>query len=390
VDGTTPARVAAALLCAALLVSACSSDGDSGQSDVDRAKAKVEAKQRALDDATKAAEDAASTFCDKGATYLTALDRYGDVLHATSATVGDVKDAGTDLADPQQDVVDAGDAAVAAREDVAAAEQELNQAKEELATVKGATPKPTPSSSATALVPEPAQPTLQRVRQAAAELEEAVSGISDRTPLVEASQELNAAAVALELSWLQLLAEVGCLTDDQQVQAEQAVRDYTTALQTSLAEVGYYDGKVDGVYGPETVAAVEALQNDHGLPVTGAVDTATEAALESELDAKGGAAAQESVASTAALQQTLTLAGYWTGPVDGTWTPELTEALKKFQTDLGVKPTGTVDAATVAALEKAIASLQEAASSSPSPETESPETETPETETPATPSDQAS
>ena len=154
--------------------------------------------------------------------------------------------------------------------------------------------------------------------------------------------------------------------------------------------MGYYDGSVDGVYGPETVSAVEALQNDHGLPVTGAVDTATEAALESELDAHGGAAAQEAVATTAALQQTLKLAGYWTGPVDGTWTPELTEALKKFQTDLGVKPTGTVDAATVAALQKAIASLQEAASSSASPETGPPETETPETETPATPSAQAS
>jgi peptidoglycan hydrolase-like protein with peptidoglycan-binding domain len=385
VNRTGPWRLATTLLCAALLVSGCS--GDDAESDVDRAQAKVDAKQRALDDATKAAEDAAATFCDAGATYLTALDRYGDVLHATTATVGDVRDAGTDLADPQQDVLEAGDDAVAAREEVVAVEKELAEAKEELADAKGKSPKPTPSSSATALVPEPPQPTFQRVRTAAAELGEAVSGISEETPLVQASQELNAAAVALELSWLRLLADVGCLADDQQVQAEKAVHDYTTALQQSLAEAGYYEGSVDGIYGPETVSAVEALQRDHGLPVTGAVDTATGAALESELAAQGSEAATEAVASTAALQQTLKIAGYWSGPVDGNWTPELTEALKTFQTDLGVKPTGTVDAATVAALEEAIATAREP-SSSAEPGTETPET--PGTETPASASTQAS
>ena len=109
------------------------------------------------------------------------------------------------------------------------------------------------------------------------------------------------------------------------------------------------------MYGPATVDAIEALQEAHGLPTTGTVDKATAAALQSDLAAKGGAIAQEAVASTAAVQQTLKLAGFWDGPVDGEWTPELTEALKDFQTELGVEPTGTVDAATVAALEKAIA-----------------------------------
>jgi peptidoglycan hydrolase-like protein with peptidoglycan-binding domain len=70
------------------------------------------------------------------------------------------------------------------------------------------------------------------------------------------------------------------------------------------------------------------------------------------------------VASTAAVQQTLRIAGFWDGPVDGEWTPELTEALKDFQTELGVEPTGTVDATTIAALEKAIAEAQAAAPSS--------------------------
>ena len=68
-----------------------------------------------------------------------------------------------------------------------------------------------------------------------------------------------------------------------------------------------------------------------------------------------------------------------------TWYPEhimpaLTEALKDFQTALGVEPTGTVDAATLAALEKAIAEAQAEPSASPTsePSTEAPsDTETP-------------
>ena len=113
------------------------------------------------------------------------------------------------------------------------------------------------------------------------------------------------------------------------------------------------------MYGPATVAAVEALQKEHGLPVTGAMDKATEAALRSDLAAKGGVAAEAAVASTAALQQTLKLAGYWDGPVDGQWTNSLTDALKALQKDLGVPETGTVDATTVSAFEKAIGKSKE-------------------------------
>ena len=73
------------------------------------------------------------------------------------------------------------------------------------------------------------------------------------------------------------------------------------------------------------------------------------------------------MATTAAVQQTLKLAGFWDGPVDGTWTPALTEAVKEFQIELGVEPTGTVDAATIAAFEKAISALLHPESPSPSP-----------------------
>ncbi len=124
------------------------------------------------------------------------------------------------------------------------------------------------------------------------------------------------------------------------------------------------------------------LQKANGLPVPGAVDKATAAALQAELVAKGGAAAQQSLATTAAVQQTLKLAGFWDGPVDGTWTPALTEAVKEFQTQLGVKPTGTVDTATVQALEKAIAG---ATQPSTSPDSQGTSPSMPTTAAPASP-----
>jgi len=129
------------------------------------------------------------------------------------------------------------------------------------------------------------------------------------------------------------------------------------------------DGTCFGIWEPERVGREFAPQrNAH--PALHVEDVP---AARAELEAKGGAAAQKALASTAAVQQTLKLAGYWDGPVDGDWTPALTEALKEFQKALGVEPSGTVDAATVAALEEALAdpdrprSDSESASPSPSP-----------------------
>ena len=159
--------------------------------------------------------------------------------------------------------------------------------------------------------------------------------MTDQTPLADASELFNSAAVALELSWLRLLVDAGCVTDEQKLQAEAAVSAYTTALQQNLAAAGYYDGEVDGIYGPKTVGAVEELQRASGLPVTGTVDKATAEALQAELAALGGVAAQEAVATTAAVQQTLKLTGFWDGPVDGMWTPELTEAVQGIPDRVG-------------------------------------------------------
>ena len=346
-----------------LCLTGCS--GDDQDASLNKAQATVTAKEKALTEAEAAAKAAATGFCTASTTYVTAIDRYGDVLNATAPTVGDVRDAGSDLAQPGEDAQKAAAAVADTRTAVATAEQELAEAQAALAAAEasasGTTPSAAPSSTSPSPSPTPASVT--RVQEAQTELAAAQAGITDQTPLTQAAEQFNAAAVALEMAWLQLIGDSGCLTDAQQDTAAKAVGSYTNTLQQALADAGYYDAKVDGVYGPQTVAAVEALQKANGLPQTGTLDKATEKALRSELAAKGGAAAQEETASTAAVQQTLKLAGYWNGPVDGVWTDELTDALEKLQKDLGVKVTGTVDAATIAALEKAVAEL----GASPSP-----------------------
>jgi murein L,D-transpeptidase YcbB/YkuD len=358
---------AAALTGATLTVIAlagCAAEADP----VARAEAQVAAKEKAVSEAQTALTAASAAFCDTAKTYVLALDRYGDVLHDTAPTVGDVRAAGADLAEPQEDVFDAAEAATQAQQDLTDAEQELADAQAALEqaqtdpSVEPQAAEPVPTQ--TPLVPEAS---VERVKQAESEFADAQASITDETSLADAAEHFNSAAVALEFSWLKLFADAGCLGDEQTQQAVAVVSAYTSALQQELTDAGYYTGAVDGIYGPLTVAAVEALQEANGLPVTGTVDKATAEALQVELEALGGAAAQAEVASTAAVQQTLKLLGLWDGPVDGVWTPELTQALQALQVELGVEPTGTVDAATVTALQQAIAELTESTEPTPEP-----------------------
>ncbi|MEU4162021.1 peptidoglycan-binding domain-containing protein [Actinoplanes sp. NPDC026670] len=341
------ARVGALVVVVLFAATGCADDAD------DRRLAN---KQEALAEAQAELATQVAAFCGASTSYVTALDRYGDLINATTPTVGDVKDAGADLAEPRGDVADAAEKVARARDAVAVAEKDLTEARAGASLTPAASPLNTPSIQASV-----SGAAISRVRQADADFTAAQQGITDKTPLRQASEQFNAAAVALEMSWLSLLTEGGCLTEDQRGRA----RDYTLAVQKSLAQAGYYTKEVDGVYGPTTVAAVQELQKAHGLPITGTVDKATDAALQADLRSKGGAAADEVIASTAAVQQTLKLAGFWDGPVDGAWTDELTSALMKFQKSLGVEPTGAVDAATVAAVEKAFS--KPAANPEPSP-----------------------
>ncbi len=57
----------------------------------------------------------------------------------------------------------------------------------------------------------------------------------------------------------------------------------TKTLQEQLGRLNYYEGPVDGIMGTQTVQAIQYLQRDAGLPQTGQMNAATEAALQNFL-----------------------------------------------------------------------------------------------------------
>jgi len=94
----------------ALTLSGCG--GGDGDARATVAQNRVENKQQALDEARSGLKTKVDGFCRSAASYISALDRYGDVLTGTAPTVGDVTEAGADLAEPRSDVLaDAEDSA---------------------------------------------------------------------------------------------------------------------------------------------------------------------------------------------------------------------------------------------------------------------------------------
>ena len=349
----------------ALLASACGSDAkpDTTAGPEDPVAAAQQRVTAAESGATQADADltaAHANFCTVGQDYVEKVDRYGRVFTDKAATVGDINTLGADLVAPRDEVVPAAGTVETAKDALAAAQQELVDAQaalvDAIATASTAVSEPTTTvtpttSTTTTLVP---QATIERVQQAEDDLARVSKGISDTTPLVEAAANYNSAALEVQIAWLRLLDDAKCLTDEQQANAAEQLFAYTTALQTDLATAGYDPGPIDGIYGPATVAAVEQLQTDSNLRVTGLVDEATARALQTKLVAAGQAQSQQTVQ----LQTILSLAGYWTGPIDGVWSDELTQSLMAFQTALGVAPSGVVDAATIAAFQIALADLK--------------------------------
>ena len=322
------------------------------------AEARVEAAESGVAESEEALVAAHEQFCVDAESYIEVLDRYGKLFSDDVATVGDVETAGADLVEPRETVVTAVDDVEAAKVAVAEAGQELLDAQVALAeAIATASSVPTSvttpdSTTTTTLVPAA---TIERVQQAEDELAQAGEGITAATPLAEATAEYNSAAFALQIAWLRLFSDAGCFSDEQQAEAVEQVTAYTTTLQTELQQVGYYEGPIDGIYGPATVDAVKRLQADSDLTETGFVDRATAQALDALLADLELQTAATNLTHTASVQTVLTLTGYWSGPIDGVWTDELTAALQDFQTALGVEPTGIVDAATLAAFQQALA-----------------------------------
>ena len=294
------------------LVAGCSSDGGT---------------QGSL--GTTSPAEAKAAFCDDVADYVTILDRYGQVFTDEAITVGQVQ-------------TDAG-ALEAARTVVERSTQDLRDAVD-AANTAATSPAGTGGTTTTVLATQTAEDHQKAIAAAERELDRTLAGIDEATPIRQAAAEVQGAAFGLEQAYVALFVDAGCLEGN--AAATEAVRSYTTGLQQDLTVLGYYTAEVDGLYGPATVTAVKALQASAGLPQTGVVDPQTEAALLQQLAEKG---TQQSL-NVAGLQGALTVAGYYSGPIDGTWTPALESALQAFQEAQDLPATGTLDPDTLAAL----------------------------------------
>ena len=120
------------------------------------------------------------------------------------------------------------------------------------------------------------------------------------------------------------------------------------AAQQRLKDRGYYSGPMDGVMGPRTAVALRAYQRDHGLSVTGQLDTQTASALVSETSTTATIAVP--VVDIRTAQRQLKDRGYYSGPVDGVIGPATEGALRAYQRDRGLKVTGRLDSPTVRSL----------------------------------------
>ena len=119
-------------------------------------------------------------------------------------------------------------------------------------------------------------------------------------------------------------------------------------MQTQLTLLGYYTGSLSGHYGQGTAAAIRAFQTDFQLPVTGDADAATLIALYAAQyrPVKYGSTGDD----VKRIQKRLTVLGYYTGKISGSYLTATVDAVSAFQAKMGLAATGEADVNTLAVL----------------------------------------
>lgn len=125
-------------------------------------------------------------------------------------------------------------------------------------------------------------------------------------------------------------------------------------VQTRLKELKYYVGALDGIFRGLTRSAVVAFQRNNGLKADGLVGSATWAKLfgpgavvaTPPPPVASGLSEGATGDAVTRLQQVLTALGYYHGPINGTYTVYITQAVTAFQKKYGLPETGVMDAAT--------------------------------------------
>ncbi len=141
--------------------------------------------------------------------------------------------------------------------------------------------------------------------------------------------------------------------------------DDVLAVQVRLTSLGYYTGKLDGVYGSGTIAAMKAFQGRNKLTVDGVCGPNTLQVLYSNgaIDAGSSVKPSEDPIPTdkptdvlrpgaegdqvKAVQNRLAILGYYAGAIDGKYGSGTTEAVRFFQARNSLTVDGRVGPKTV-------------------------------------------
>lgn len=223
------------------------------------------------------------------------------------------------------------------------------------ATTEHATPDPGSGSTTTtapADAPSPkeaVQARLNALVRAQAEAAAEVAPAKDDTLVRAGSPALQAAALNLQLASQQIYSHAGCMGRDEP--GAEAIQNVVTGIQADLKNAGLYDGPVNGLYTPQTLESVLALQHSGNLPETGFLDFGGHDLLRTRL---AEAQAPRSIEVTV-FQQVMARANYYQGPIDGVWSTEVDQALQALQADNRQETTGAVDPGVLLALPAALA-----------------------------------
>ena len=138
-----------------------------------------------------------------------------------------------------------------------------------------------------------------------------------------------------------------------------------SAVQRELSTRGYGQLTPDGVPGLVTRAAIMAYEHDHQMPLKGEATATLLARI--VLGSTGAATADPSagrIRSAQAeivmrtVQQSLAALGYQVGKIDGRTGDDIGRALREFELDEGLKPTGRISAEVFTRLGRAVASAR--------------------------------
>jgi mannosyl-glycoprotein endo-beta-N-acetylglucosaminidase len=161
-------------------------------------------------------------------------------------------------------------------------------------------------------------------------------------------------------------------------------RSEVRAAQQQLKNDGYYKGRIDGIDGPMTMAAIRNYQRDNNLAVSGQLDSQTRDQLgisqtgqasrqgavpssntngtpssntngtpsssTSGMTSSNTTAMNPPMATVKAAQQKLQDAGFYKGTIDGTYNSETRAAIREYQQNSGLNVSGQLDQQTLSSL----------------------------------------